>query len=141
MDGLPELIGKSQLNARATGQREHLVGEIALGVGPLVGIAHVEAPDAIQQVGERRGVQRRVALTLAQQAMVCVECELGALVVDTCLGDVEVQCGQLLLHELDEAPGRSRLNLVGEHGVGRPTLEAEHLLVSRVIEPDPDPAG
>ena len=48
-----------------------------------------------------------MALTLAEQPVVGVERQLGALVVDAGLRDVEVQGGELLLDELHEAPGRA----------------------------------
>ena len=121
------------MNLRAVGESEHLVGEIPSACGPVAGVADVEAPDAVQQVGERRRVERRVALALAEQAVVGVERELGALVVDPGLRDEEMQCRQLLLHQLHEATARARPGLVVEHRVGRPPLEAEHLAVSRVI--------
>src|ERR1700721_3066057 len=91
----------------------------------------MEAALAIQQVSQRRRVERHVTLALAEQPVVGVERKLRAVVEDTSLRDEQMQRRKLLLHELYEAPAGAQ----GGGGVERcerlPELEAEHLGVAR----------
>jgi len=102
-------------DVRAVDQREQLERQVALRVLAVAGEANREAAVAVEQEADRATVEGLVGAP-AKQPVVGVQGQAGAGVVDAGLRDVEVQCRQPLLDQLDERPARPEPDVLVERG-------------------------